>query len=308
MATEQELEKARRDNAAKLRASFPNDFRPDAEARQKRAEVVRIANDAEAKGQLPQEADLTGDEPLFPLFGRVMAKRGPFLVIQTPHGRAQAYLPKKGAELTEAEREELAGLDLADHIAVEGPLMGTRKGDAAVRVVRYQHVSKSLRPPPGKFHGLKDVEKRYRERYVDLFANPDVATVFRARSLIVQTLREVLDDNAFIEVETPLLHSVRGGATAKPFSTHHNALDVPLFLRIAPELYLKRLVVGGFDRVYEIGRNFRNEGVSTRHNPEFTMLEYYMAYATFEEQMDLTENLVRRVDERVRSRFGDVWA
>ena len=308
MATEQELEQARRANAAKLRAAFPNGFRPTDAERAKRAEVVRIANDAEAKAQLPQEDQLTGDEPTYPLYGRVMAKRGPFLVIQTPHGRAQAYLPRKGAELPEDEQAELTGIDLADHIAVEGPLMGTRKGDAAVKVLRYQHISKALRPPPGKFHGLKDVEKRYRERYVDLFANPDVARVFRARSVIVSALRELLDSKDFIEVETPLLHSVRGGATAKPFSTHHNVLDMPLYLRIAPELYLKRLVVGGLDRVYEIGRNFRNEGVSTRHNPEFTMLEFYMAYATFEEQMDLNEELIRFTDRRVRERFGDAWA
>jgi len=308
VATEQELEQARRANAAKLRAAFPNDFRPTDEQRLKRAEAVRIANDAEAKSKLPQEDAIADGAEAFPLYGRVMAKRGPFLVIQTPHGRMQAYLPNKGQDLSEPEQEALGALDLADHVAVEGPLMGTRRGDAAIRVDRFAHVSKALRPPPGKFHGLKDVEKRYRERYVDLFANPDVAEVFRARSLIVTTLRSILDAADFVEVETPVLHSVRGGATAKPFNTHHNVLDMPLYLRIAPELYLKRLVVGGLDRVYEIGRNFRNEGVSTRHNPEFTMLEYYMAYATYEEQMDLTEHLVRACDQAVRARFGEAWA
>ncbi|MCB9591198.1 MAG: lysine--tRNA ligase [Sandaracinaceae bacterium] len=307
MATEQELEQARRANAAKIHAAFPNDFRPSDEDRRKRAQIVRVANDDAAKAALPQEDALTGSEPVLPLYGRVMAKRGPFLVIQTPEGRAQAFLPNKGADLTAAERAQLEALDLADHVAVEGPLMGTKKGDAAIKVLRFRHVSKALRPPPDKFHGLKDVEKRYRERYVDLFANPEVAEVFRARSLIVQALREHLDGHDFFEVETPLLHTVRGGATAKPFSTHHNVLDMSLYLRIAPELYLKRLVVGGLDRVYEIGRNFRNEGVSTRHNPEFTMLEYYMAYATFEEQMDLTESMIRHVAARVRERFGDRW-
>lgn len=311
MATEQELEQARRANAQKLteagRAPFPNDFRPSDEDRAKRAEVLRIANDDQAKAALPQEDQLTGDEPHFPLYGRVMAKRGPFLVIQTPHGRAQAYLPKKGGELSEEERAQLAGLDLADHVAVEGPLMGTRKGDAAVRVLRYRHISKALHPPPGKFHGLKDVEKRYRERYVDLFANPDVARVFRARSTVVTAMRAFFDSRGFMEVETPMLQSVRGGATAKPFSTHHNALDMPLFMRIAPELYLKRLLVGGFDRVYEIGRNFRNEGISTRHNPEFTMCEFYAAYATFEDQLELNEALIRHVDQRLTEEFGDGW-
>lgn len=308
MATEHELEQARRANAEKLRAPFPNDFRPSDEDRARRAEVVRIAHDADAKAGLPQEDELTGEEPHYPLYGRVMAKRGPFLVIQTPSGRAQAYIPDKGADLTPEERAELSGLDLADHVAVEGPLMGTRRGDSAVKVLRYRHVAKAMQPPPGKFHGLKDVEKRYRERYLDLFANPEVADVFRARSIIVSAMREFLDARDFVEVETPMLHSVRGGATAKPFRTHHNTLDMPLYLRIAPELYLKRLLVGGLDRVYEIGRNFRNEGVSTRHNPEFTMLEYYMAYATFEDQMDLTEALVRFTGERVGARFGDRWS
>lgn len=307
MATEQELEEARRANAAALRAAFPNDFRPTEAARAAREEVVRIAQDADAKAKLPQEEQLAGDEPHRPLYGRVMAKRGPFLVIQTPHGRAQAYVPNKGADLAEDARAALAALDLGDHVAVEGPLIGTRKGDAAVLVRAYRHVGKALAPPPDKWHGLKDVEKRYRERYVDLYANPEVADVFRARALIVAALREHLDARGFIEVETPMLHSVRGGATAKPFSTHHNALDMPLYLRIAPELYLKRLIVGGLDRVYEIGRNFRNEGVSTRHNPEFTMLEYYLAYATFEEQMDLTEGLIRHVAARVEERFTDRW-
>jgi lysyl-tRNA synthetase class 2 len=161
-------------------------------------------------------------------------------------------------------------------------------------------------PPPEKWHGLTDVEKRYRERYVDLFDNPDVAQVFRARSRIVRAIRGFLDDRGFLEVETPMLQSVRGGATAKPFTTHHNALDIDLYLRIAPELFLKRLVVGGFDRVYEIGRNFRNEGISTRHNPEFTMLEYYVAYATYEDQMELTEGIFVAADALVRAEFPEL--
>ena len=344
MATEEELEQARRAHAEALREAgtlpFPNDFRPSEDERLRREEAIALvstdalkrpfaegdqvvlregslvtvestpppgAESGERHRCFPQETQLTGDEPSYPLYGRVVAKRGPFLVIQTPHGRAQAYLPNKGGDLAPAEQAQLAALDLADHVAVEGPIIGTRRGDAAILVKTYRHVAKAMRPMPDKWHGLKDVEKRYRERYVDLFANPDVAKVFEARALIVRALRSSLDGADFLEVETPMLQSVRGGATAKPFGTHHNALDMPLYLRIAPELYLKRLVVGGFDRVYEIGRNFRNEGVSTRHNPEFTMLEYYLAYATYEEQMDLTEHLIKAADAAVRQRFGDTW-
>ena len=338
MASEEELEQARRRNMDALRAAgtlpFPNGFRPSEAEQARRAQAVEMLNDEAIKGapveaerivdragalvrvasgggerlRLPQDDELTGSEPVYPIYGRVMAKRGPFLVIQTPHGRAQAFVPDKGAALTERERAELAAVDLADHIAVEGPLMGTKKGDGAVKVLRYQHVAKALHAPPDKWHGLRDVEKRYRERYVDLFASPEVADVFRARSIIVARLRRFLDERGFLEVETPILQSIRGGATAKPFATHHNALDIDLYLRVAPELFLKRLVVGGFDRVYELGRNFRNEGVSTRHNPEFTMLEFYMAYATYEELMDLGEELLRFVDDGLRARFGDRWA
>ncbi len=337
MATEEELEQARRAHAEALREAgtqaYPNDFRPSEADREKRAQALALLNDPAIKGapsdgervvdrrgalvivekdgarreRLPQDDELTGDEPRFPIYGRVIGRRGPFLVIQTPHGRAQAYLPDKGADLPAEGRAQLEALDLADPVAVEGPLMGTKKGDAAVKVLAYRHVGKALRPPPDKWHGLKDVEKRYRERYVDMFANPEVADVFVARSVIVQGLRRFLDTRGFVEVETPLLQSVRGGATAKPFVTHHNALDLSLFLRIAPELYLKRLLVGGFDRVYEIGRNFRNEGISTRHNPEFTMLEFYMAYATYEELMDLCEALLRAADAAVRAPFGERW-
>lgn len=336
MATEQELEKVRREHAAALRsagsAPYPNDFRASETTRTTRSRALDLLNSHELKGKpvegeevledrgdhlrvrvdgverrrLKQQAELTDDDPVYPLYGRVMGRRGPFLVIQTEEaGRAQAYLPNKGADLPAEARAELAALDLADHVAVEGRIMGTRSGDGALYVDRYRHVSKALLPPPAKFHGLKDVEKRYRERYVDLFANPEVADVFRARALIVKALRGFLDRRGFLEVETPVLQPLRGGATARPFRTHHNALDLPLYLRVAPELYLKRLLVGGFERVYELGRMFRNEGISTRHNPEFTMLEFYMAYATYEDVMALTEELLRHVDRELTQASGE---
>jgi lysyl-tRNA synthetase class 2 len=182
-------------------------------------------------------------------------------------------------------------LDVADFVGVTGDLMRTRTGELTVQVKAWTFLSKSVRPLPEKWHGLRDVETRYRQRYVDLLVNPEVREVFRLRSRLVQTVRAFLDARGFLEVETPVMQSIPGGATARPFATHHNALDIPLFLRIALELHLKRLVVGSFDRVYEIGRIFRNEGVSTQHNPEFTMLEFYQAYADYGDLMDLTESL-----------------
>jgi lysyl-tRNA synthetase class 2 len=281
---------------------YPNTWRTNPELEDKRRRLVLLATDEEACAKLPLEDELTDDTPHVPLFGRVIGKRGPFLVIRTPHGDAQALVRKDS--LSDRDAAVLKLLDLADHVLVEGPAIRTKTGALAVSARRYEHLGKALLPPPAKWHGLKDVEKRYRERYVDLFANPAVAEVFRARTLIVQSLRRFLDVLGFLEVETPLLHAIRGGATAKPFDTHHNALDLELILRIAPELYLKRLLVGGFDRVYEIGRTFRNEGISTKHNPEFTILEFYMAYATFEDLMDLVVDMLRAVDADVRTRFA----
>ncbi len=308
MATEDELRQTRLSKAERLHElgvlPYPNTWRTSPELEEKRRQLVRLAADEKACAALPHEDELSDEAPQVPLFGRVIAKRGPFLVIRTPHGDAQALV--RPERLSDRDANMLKLLDLADHVLIEGPAIRTKTGALAVSARRYEHLGKALLPPPAKWHGLKDVEKRYRERYVDLFANPAVAEVFRARTLIIQALRRFLDVRGFLEVETPLLHAIRGGATAKPFDTHHNALDLELILRIAPELYLKRLLVGGFDRVYEIGRTFRNEGISTKHNPEFTILEFYMAYATYEDLMDLVVEMLRAVDADLQARFADL--
>ncbi|MDH3728801.1 MAG: lysine--tRNA ligase [Myxococcales bacterium] len=308
MATEDELRQTRLNKAERLRElgvlPYPNDWRTNPELEDKRRALVELAADESARSGLPLEDELTEDAPHLPLFGRVIAKRGPFLVIRTPHGDAQALV--RPDKLSERDAALLKLVDLADHVMVEGPAIRTKTGALAVSARRYQHLGKALLPPPAKWHGLKDVEKRYRERYVDLFANPAVAEVFRARTVVIQSLRRFLDILGFLEVETPLLHVTRGGATAKPFETHHNALDLELILRIAPELYLKRLLVGGFDRVYELGRTFRNEGISTKHNPEFTILELYMAYATYEDLMELAVDMIRAVDADLQARFPEL--
>lgn len=235
------------------------------------------------------------------LAGRIMAKRGmgkaSFAHIQDLSGRVQIYVRQDS--VAEAQYEAFSILDLGDIIGVKGVLFKTKTGETTVKVKELQVLSKSLYPLPEKFHGLKDVELRYRQRYVDLIINPDVQKTFITRSRIIQSMRRYLDSLGYLEVETPTLHSIAGGAAARPFITHHNALDMELYMRIAIELHLKRLIVGGLEKVYEIGRVYRNEGISTRHNPEFTMIELYEAYADYKDIMALTENLIAHIAQEV---------
>ncbi|WP_299797409.1 lysine--tRNA ligase [uncultured Shewanella sp.] len=224
--------------------------------------------------------------------GRIMAKRGPFLVIQDVSGRIQAYA---GKDVQKDLKAKFQGLDIGDIIGVTGQLHLSGKGDLYVNMEEYELLTKALRPLPEKFHGLTDQETRYRQRYIDLIVNEDSREAFIMRSKVVSAIRNFMVKKEFMEVETPMMHSIPGGASARPFETHHNALDIAMYLRIAPELYLKRLVVGGFERVFEINRNFRNEGLSPRHNPEFTMMEFYMAYADYKDLMDLTEEMLSSI-------------
>jgi len=235
------------------------------------------------------------------LSGRLRAIRvhgkATFADLQDATGRIQLFV-SLGVVGDEAY-EEFQSLDLGDIVSVTGDAFKTRRGEISVRVERFDLLTKSLRPLPEKWHGLRDVEQRYRRRYVDLIVNPSIRGVFESRSLVISEIRAGLIRRGYIEVETPVLHPIPGGANARPFETYHNALDMDLYLRIAPELYLKRLLVGGFDRVFEIGKNFRNEGISTRHNPEYTSLEAYQAYADYNDMMELTEQLIAESAQRV---------
>jgi len=261
--------------------AFPNNFRRDSYAQD-----LQDQYGDKTKEEL-EEAAITVS-----IAGRVMLNRGAFGVIQDMTGRVQFYVNKEARKF--AKR-----LDLGDIIGVQGVIHKSGKGDLYVDMGEYQLLTKNLRPLPDKHKGLQDTEIRYRQRYVDLITNQDSRRVFEVRSKIVSGIRNFLTERRFIEAETPMLQVIPGGATARPFVTHHNALDRDMYLRIAPELYLKRLVVGGFERVFEINRNFRNEGLSTRHNPEFTMIEFYQAYADYHDLMDLTENMLRTVAQEV---------
>jgi len=278
----------RRAKLAALRAqgnAFPNDFR-----RTHNAGELQAAHAGQAAEELEQ-----GAIPV-KVAGRMLAKRvmgkASFATLADPTGRIQLFL--QAAALGEIY-EAFKGWDVGDTLGAEGTLFRTRTGELSVKVSRLRLLVKSLRPLPDKWHGLADVDTRYRQRYVDLIVNEESRRVFLARTQIIRAMRAQLDALGFIEVETPMMQQIPGGAVARPFVTHHNALDMPMYLRIAPELYLKRLVVGGLEKVYEINRNFRNEGLSTRHNPEFTMLELYQAYADYRDLMDLTENLVKEL-------------
>lgn len=244
--------------------------------------------------------------------GRVKSKRGQgkiaFADLHDESGKIQ--LIAQIDRLGEAKMADFLALDLGDILGVQGEIAQSRRGEISILVTGFTLLATSIQPPPESYHGLRDVETRYRQRYADLIANPDTAELFRKRSKIVREMRAFLDARDFIEVETPMMQSIAGGAAARPFITHHNALDTPLYLRVAPELYLKRLVVGGLERVYEINRNFRNEGTDTRHNPEFTMMELYQAYADYGDMMDITEEMLRHIAHSVNGRthctFGEV--
>lgn len=243
------------------------------------------------------------------LAGRLMSKRGmgkvSFCDLSDQEGRIQLFT--KIDALGETNYAQWQKLDIGDWIGVRGQVFRTQKGEISVKTESYQLLAKALRPLPEKYHGLKDTDTRYRQRYLDLIVNPEVRDTFVKRSLIIRTLREQLDRMQFIEVETPMLNVIPGGAAARPFITHHNALDIDLFLRIAPELFLKRLVVGGLERVYEIGRQFRNEGLSIKHNPEFTLLEAYQAYTDYEGMMTLTEQLITSAAQAVHQTTIIPW-
>jgi len=241
--------------------------------------------------------ELDGEKPRVRLAGRLRAIRlhGKAAFADLSDGRSQIQLYLRRQQLGEDLWKVFEALDLGDFAGVEGTVFRTRAGELSVAVDALQILSKALRPLPEKHRGLRDVEARARQRYLDLIANPASREVFERRSRVVSSLRRFLDEHGFLEVETPIMQPIPGGASARPFTTHHNTLDLDLYLRIAPELYLKRLIVGGFERVYELNRNFRNEGISTRHNPEFTMLEFYWAYADYELLMDFTEELVETV-------------
>ncbi|NER41738.1 lysine--tRNA ligase [Bacillus megaterium NBRC 15308 = ATCC 14581] len=235
------------------------------------------------------------------LAGRIMTKRGKgkagFAHVQDLTGQIQLYVRKDA--IGEEQYEIFSSVDIGDLVGVEGVLFKTKVGELSIKVKDFTLLTKALRPLPDKYHGLKDIEQRYRQRYLDLITNPESKQTFISRSRIIQSMRRYLDNHGYLEVETPMMHSIAGGAAARPFVTHHNALDMELYMRIAIELHLKRLIVGGLEKVYEIGRVFRNEGVSTRHNPEFTMIELYEAYADYKDVMALTENLIAHIAQEV---------
>lgn len=290
----------RREKLAELRkgkTAFPNDFE------RKHMASVLLEEYAEKPREFFETATINVS-----IAGRLMAKRvmgkASFAHIQDMSGQLQLFVQKKA--LGDDAYSAFKSLDIGDIVGIDGSLFKTKTGELSVRVETLRLLTKSLRPLPEKWHGLADTEQRYRQRYLDLIMNEKVRDTFKVRSKIVTCIRNFLMEDDFLEVETPMMQIIPGGAAAKPFVTHHNALDMPLYLRIAPELYLKQLVVGGFEKVFEINRNFRNEGLSTRHNPEFTMLEFYEAYADYHKLMDITESMFKRIaDDVLKTRTFD---
>ncbi|MEC5109241.1 lysine--tRNA ligase, partial [Raoultella ornithinolytica] len=296
--------KTRREKLAQLREQgipFPNDFRRDHTSDQLHTEFDD--KDNEALTSLNVEVSVAGRM----MTRRIMGKAS-FVTLQDVGGRIQLYVARD--DLPEGVyNEQFKKWDLGDIIAARGKLFKTQTGELSIHCTELRLLTKALRPLPDKFHGLQDQEVRYRQRYLDLIANDESRRTFKVRSQILATMRQFMVGRGFMEVETPMMQVIPGGASARPFITHHNALDMDMYLRIAPELYLKRLVVGGFERVFEINRNFRNEGISVRHNPEFTMMELYMAYADYKDLIELTESLFRTLAQTVLGKtevpYGD---
>jgi lysyl-tRNA synthetase class 2 len=282
--------RAKLDALRKKGIAYPNTFRRDS-----------LSGDLRNQYKEASKEELEKKSIQVTVAGRIMLQRimgkASFITIQDMEGQIQAYI--RSNDLPEGQYEDFKTWDLGDIVGVSGKLFLTKTGELTVHADSIEMLTKSLRPLPEKHSGLVDTEQRYRKRYLDLITNPDSLDIFKKRSQIVSSIRDFFIKNNYLEVETPMMHSVLGGAAAKPFTTHHNALDMDLYLRIAPELYLKRLVVGGLEKVFEINRNFRNEGLSTKHNPEFTMLEYYSAYADFNDQMAFIEDLFKTLTEQV---------
>jgi lysyl-tRNA synthetase class 2 len=310
---ERAIMKARREKAARLRARGGNPFANDVahwgpvddlgEARRS------VAGADEGGKYAAEDVHRLAKGRCVHVCGRVVALRRTgglsFARLRDRTGEIQVMLEQ--AAMGDAY-EDLHDVDVGDIVEAKGTLTASKRGELSVLAIALRLLTKAYRPLPEKWHGLTDVELRYRQRYIDLVANPPVADVFRARSHVVRATRAILDADGFLEVETPTMHTLVGGAAARPFVTHHNALDMRLYMRIAPELYLKRLVVGGLERVYEIGRSYRNEGISTRHNPEFTMLEFYQAYATYDDLMTFTELLLRGIDAQLSAAMPSAYA
>lgn len=291
--SENDLIKQRRSKLEELRNrgnAYPNSFRRDS-----------LSQDLKDQCEGLSKEDLEAKEMTVSVAGRIMLQRimgkASFITLQDMKGQIQAYV--RSNDLPEGQYDDFKTWDLGDIVGIKGKLFLTKTGELTVNAESIEMLTKSLRPLPEKHSGLVDTEQRYRKRYLDLITNPESLEVFKKRSQIITAIREYFIDNEYQEVETPMMHSILGGAAAKPFATHHNALDMDLYLRIAPELYLKRLMVGGIEKVFEINRNFRNEGLSTKHNPEFTMLEYYSAYADYNDQMSFIEDLLKVVSEKV---------